>query len=452
MKSSRLVLALVFITGYALASPRLEDFAYHYTINTPGAGAIYQLPLPEAVYAKVVQPDLSDIAVFNANLETVPYAFRRAIQPEPVTPAAVTLPVFPISSTQPQLPRSLTLKLLSDFHGTVIELQQQNGNPPERVTDYLVDTSKLKHAIKTLEIDWQKGKESFITRVRVETSDDLSHWQELVSDAALAHLTYAGNILTRNTIEIPRKQGKYLKIHWPAGSDGTSIQSVRAQFFASDGAPTWQHNIYPGKRADSAQSPGFDYEIPAYLPIRQVRVNLEQTNSLLQGAIYSRSAENQPWRLQNRGLYYRLQFPATKLDSPAIRIPLTTDRFWRIEYDRDRSSLGADIPALEFGWQPDQLVFLARGEAPFTLAYGSARVKTRQAPVSRLLDNIKQAINTLPVVQASLGAHSQGNSDVLLPQPPPLPWRHWLLWASLIVAVLVLAHLAWRLHRQMKSD
>ncbi|HHJ15699.1 MAG TPA: DUF3999 domain-containing protein [Gammaproteobacteria bacterium] len=451
MKPSNLLLILALLTGQVLADPQLEDFAYRYTLKTPGAGAIYELPLPESVYAKVIQPDLSDIAVFNAAHETVPYALRRAIQPEPETPEPVDLPLFPLSAPRAQLPRSLTLKLLSDFQSTVIRLQQENTHRPDTVTGYLVDTSKLEHPIRTLEINWQQGEERLLTRVRVETSDDLSHWQELVSDAALAQLTYAGNTLTRNTIEIPRKQGKYLKIHWPAGKNGASIRSVRAQFFASDSTPVWQHNRYSGKQADTAQGSGFDYEIPAYLPIRQVRISLEQPNSLLQGTLYSRAAEDRPWHARHSGLYYHLQFPDMQLESPAADIPLTADRYWRIEYDRDRSSPGADIPVLEFGWQADQLVFLARGEAPFTLAYGSARVKTRQAPMSHLLDSVKQALDTLPVVQAGLGAHTQGNSAVLSPQPPPLPWRNWLLWASLVTAVLVLALLAWRLHRQMNT-
>ena len=452
MKPLNLFLTLVLLTGHVLAEPHLQDFAYSYTITTPGTGAMYQLPLPETVYAKVVQPDLSDIAVFNASLETVPYAFRRAIQPKPVTPAPVTLPLFPLSANQTRLPRELTLELLSDFHGTVIKLHNRNTGSPHHVTGYLVDTSKLQSAIKTLEIDWQQNEESFMTQVSIDTSDDLNNWRELVSSTTLARLSYAGNALTQNSIDLPRKQGKYLKIHWSAGNKGASIQSVRARFFAGTGTSVWRHTVYPGKRIDSKQGAGFNVEVPAYLPIQQVHVKLRQENSLLQGAIYSRSNEKKPWKLQHRGLYYQLQFPTAKLDSPTINIPLTTDRFWRIEYDQDRSSLGTDVPALEFGWQPDQLIFLARGKAPFTLAYGSARIKTRQAPVSQLLGTMQQSFDTLPIIQASLGTYMPGNSDRLLPQPPPLPWQSWLLWACLIIAVLVLALLAWRLYRQMNTD
>jgi len=68
----------------------------------------------------------------------------------------------------------------------------------------------------------------------------------------------------------------------------------------------------------------------------------------------------------------------------------------------------------------------------------------RQTSVNTTLDKV-------PVQTAQLGQAISGNSDKLLPAPPPLPWRTWLLWASLLTGVLVLGILAWRLQRQMRT-
>ena len=203
---------------------------------------------------------------------------------------------------------------------------------------------------------------------------------------------------------------------------------------------------------DNEEHTAFEYEVPAHLPIAAINLYLEQKNSLLRGVVYSRQNPEHNWRLRHRGLFYRLQFPETELINPAIPVTTTTDRYWRIEYHSERSSLGTAVPALQVGWKPHQLVFLARGEGPFTLTYGSARASTEQAPVNTLLDNLKQALETLPIQQARLGqAVSPGKLEVLSPEPPPLPWRTWSLWASLVIGVLVLASLAWRLHRQIGS-
>jgi len=256
----------------------------------------------------------------------------------------------------------------------------------------------------------------------------------------------------QNRIDLPAHQDKYLKISWPADHVGASITSVRAIFPEQSGDQARLWNRHSGKRVDNEEHTAFEYEVPAHLPIEALNLYLEQKNSLLQGLVYSRQNPEHNWRLRHRGLFYRLQFPQAELINPAIPVTATTDRYWRIEYHRERSSLGTAVPALQLGWKPHQLVFLARGEGPFTLAYGSARASTEQAPVNSLLDKLKQALETLPIAQARLGQTlSPGSIEVLSPEPPPLPWRTWSLWASLVIGVLVLASLAWRLHRQMGS-
>jgi len=445
-----LILALMNVSSAAQTDP--QDFAFGYRIETPASGAIYELTLPEAVYAKVIHADLGDIAVFNAAGETVPHAFRRSSQADPVTPEPVTLRIFPVHENQAKLSQQLSLKLKADFRSALIELESKPESGAEAIVAYILDVSELKQAPSRLAVNWDSTSDSFITRVSIASSNDLNHWQPRVDGAALASLHYAGNRLLQNRIDLPAHQDKYLKISWPAGRDGASITSMQAIFPEQSGDQPQLWNRYSGKRVASEEHTAFEYEVPAHLPSEAINLYLEQKNSLLQGVVYSRQNPEHNWRLRHRGLFYRLQFPETELINPAIPITTTTDRYWRIEYHSERSSLGTTVPALQLGWKPHQLVFLARGEGPFTLTYGSARASTEQAPVNSLLEKLKQALETLPIQQARLGqAVSPGSIEVLSPEPPPLPWRTWSLWASLVMGVLVLASLAWRLHRQMRS-
>jgi len=445
-----LVLTLMHVSAAARMGP--EDFAFGYRIETPASGAIYELALPEAVYAKVIHADLGDIAVFNTAGETVPHAFRRAIQADPVKPEPVKLRIFPVHEDEAGLNQQLSLKLKADFRTALIELESKPKTGSETIVAYILDVSELKQAPSQLAVSWDSTSDSFITRVSIASSNDLNHWQPRVDGAALASLHYAGNRLLQNRIDLPAHQDKYLKISWPAGRDGASITSMQAIFPEQSGDQARLWNRYSGKRVDNEEHTAFEYEVPAHLPIETINLYLEQKNSLLQGDVYSRQNPQHNWRLHHRGLFYRLEFPETELINPVIPVTTTSDRYWRVEYHSERSSLGTAVPALQLGWKPHQLVFLARGEGPFTLAYGSARVSTKQAPVNSLLDKLKQALETLPIEQARLGQTvSPGSMEVLSPEPPSMPWRTWSLWASLVIGVCVLASLAWRLHRQMGS-
>ena len=188
-----LVLTLMHVSAAARMGP--EDFAFGYRIETPASGAIYELALPEAVYANVIHADLGDIAVFNTAGETVPHAFRRAIQADPVKPEPVKLHIFPVHENEAGLSQQLSLKLKADFRTTLIELDSKPNTRSETIVAYILDVSELKQAPSQLAVSWDSTGDSFITRVSIASSNDLNHWQPRVDGAALASLHYAGNRL-----------------------------------------------------------------------------------------------------------------------------------------------------------------------------------------------------------------------------------------------------------------
>jgi len=116
------------------------------------------------------------------------------------------------------------------------------------------------------------------------------------------------------------------------------------------------------------------------------------------------------------------------------------------------SGLGGRAPRLEAGWIPEALRFVARGDAPFELVFGSATATAAETSLE-MLDPAAgarpqavqpQSTQAGPMVEA-------GGAARLLPPPPPLPWKQWMLWAVLVAGVLGLAVLAWRLTREIGS-
>jgi hypothetical protein len=151
-------------------------------------------------------------------------------------------------------------------------------------------------------------------------------------------------------------------------------------------------------------------------------------------------------------LLYDLQYGSNTLKNPDIHQPVNSHRFWRLTILNGEGKL-AGAPILRVGWIPEELLFVASGESPFILAYGSARVGPVVAPISQLLSarSIKQ--QDLLIKSAKLGSSIDlGDASRLEPPKPPVDWKRYLLWAILVFGVAALAYMAMRLYKQMEEQ
>ncbi|MFN0303355.1 MAG: DUF3999 family protein, partial [Burkholderiales bacterium] len=120
---------------------------------------------------------------------------------------------------------------------------------------------------------------------------------------------------------------------------------------------------------------------------------------------------------------------------------------------------GPGVPGFALEWQPHRLVFVARGESPFQLSFGSVNAKSAMLPLDGVLP---AAVVTQPGTAESVPATAVA---VAMAEPgsvramagdsvrtPPFPYRTWALWVSILAAVAMLAWMAWRLTRQLKAS
>lgn len=112
-------------------------------------------------------------------------------------------------------------------------------------------------------------------------------------------------------------------------------------------------------------------------------------------------------------------------------------------------------PLLRLSWMPATLVFLANGNAPYTLAFGNAKVATARADVAQVAPGFSDA-ELFALEKATAGPLRQG--AVVPPAEAPAEAdqaaqsRLYALWGVLLFGVGVLAFIAWRLIRQMRSE
>ena len=118
---------------------------------------------------------------------------------------------------------------------------------------------------------------------------------------------------------------------------------------------------------------------------------------------------------------------------------------------RSRRGLGVEAPALRFAVRATQLVFLARGEPPFTLALGNASVKAASLPLTTLIpDYSAERFKTLG--QAKVAGEVVVKTAAVAAAPKATAdWKKLGLWAVLLLGVAALGGMAYSLLRKPQA-
>lgn len=454
MRPASLLLALLW-GGVATAAPlQMQDFAYGIPLQVDGDGAIYSLAVPEQVYRHTLNRDLGDLRVFNGNGEVVPHLLQREPLEQPLAARRIEAKLYPLP-TQENHPDNEELHIAIDREGTLIDFYA--GNLPLAGAGageyYLLDASAADSVVERLYLEWDEVAEPLLAQVSVAGSDDLNHWQPLLEKYTVATLFHDGLRLQQDILELPADRHKYYRIHWPPGSKGISLRRVEL-------ALRPQHAALPGERqvvapqGEPSRDGHYDFRLDGHFPISGVQLLMPQRNSVVRATLYSRPDENAPWQQRYQGLFYDLEQQGQRLRSEPVSLAPLSHPLWRLEVQQSGGGLGSGIPQLELEWHPQRLFFVARGEMPFTLAFGRQQTSGDAAPLDPLLRQINDEETQARLIKsASAGAWFElGGTARLRPIPPPLPWQKWLLWAVLLGGVVLLALMARSLYRQMSRD
>jgi hypothetical protein len=447
------LVVLVAVLAAAPAKPPVpSDFAYGMTLDAKGESAFYQVPLPPQVYQGMTRADQGDLLVFNSLGEVVPFALRQPV-PLRAAPVTVALPMFPLWGTPPHDLDGLSFTVRRDNAGAIVSVNTHDRAGPERrVMAYLVDASALERALKAVALEWERSDSQFVARITVEASDELERWDILVKEAIVASLRYGEHSLKRSEVPLPVTQAKYLRLSIN-DEELVSITGVKGTLADEVAEPPRQ---WVSISATTQENEPHDYyfDSQGHRPVDRVRVKLPQKNTLVKAALASRDREGSPWQPRGQALIYDLRIAGVDLMHPDITVQPTSERYWRLHVESVGGGLGQGSPVLELGWSPQQLVFVARGSGPFLLAYGSTRIDARAYRADSLLSQFEEQRQGGTLVKAIQPGPPRvlGGKAMLEPPAPPLPWKQWVLWLSLVIGVVLLAWMATRLYKQLSTE
>jgi hypothetical protein len=328
---------------------------------------------------------------------------------------------------------------------------------------YLIDVSAQERALRAIDLDWKAG-DGFAGKLRVDASDDLSNWHALVSDAPLMNLEVGGQRLQQKRVELPQRKAKYLRLAWVHDAAKTAYPEITtangelAEKFIEAPREWMPVKVQRGTKAGTKEGEYLS-DFKGFFPADRFRIGLPESNTIVSFEMLVRDKPEQPWRSITRGVAYRLNQAGNEVLSPDIQTGAIAERWLMIRVDRRGGGMGNQLPSLSAGWVPHQLVFAARGKAPFTLAYGNNGAKSGALPIESLIPGYREdagatvrAAKTSGNVTVNVqAAAAQGQKElggaVRLEQQ--IDWKRWTLWGVLALGVLVLGVMAWRLMKQL---
>jgi len=465
--ADRLGKNILFTTGVLLSMaafaqsppPKPDAFAYHTGIElAANGGPFYQVVLPVPVYQGVQRQDLGDLRVFNAQGDVVPYTLIRAQSTSISQEKSVPVPLFPLTQTiaVQSADGAEALDVQRKPDGTLIAVPK-NAKPSKEIAlaqGAILDLSQIKETVRALHLETGTSAVP-VHAFAIETSDDLQQWRSLVSNAQLVHLQQSGQVIEKDTFEWDGAAGKYLRIVWREPTQAppligasvvttqTSNNGPRMLWTAPIAATVSEANIY-------------DFPIPAHLPLEQLRIGLPQINTLapLQVQRYlapSPQRQHGAWQTIRSTVAYRLQSAQGDITSPDIELNAESVDRLRLAVDASGGGIGSTAPTLQVGFVPHILVFLARGQGPYTLAWGSKTIIDGSLPAATLLPNYSND-NLLNASQATLQAiAAMPEASLPVSEKAQEKTSKGLLWAVLVAGLLVLIGMVFTLLKQMRQ-
>ncbi|HEX5036349.1 MAG TPA: DUF3999 family protein [bacterium] len=454
------VFALVSASAMADGALKPNDFAYGVVLDTDGQSSVYEAPLPKDVYKDLLRNDRGDLRVFNAEGNVVPHVLAAGGATEEEMTAQQGLSVFPVREGVNQSPDALSVMIRQGGTDSEVNLKTQgDGEQKKKIVAYLLPASEVSGEMRSLTVNWSGMDETFLLPVTLEASDDLKTWRMIDGDGLIAQLSpkEGGGMTLKNRLDFSPTKAAYLRLKLEDAeriAPNLSLDSASVSYVTGKKAAEREWTTVKGF-SNSPKVTSFDLGAP--LPVDRLEIVLPEGNRAINAEISSNNRPEDAKTWQFSGLIYRLKQSGREVSTgvltPSSAYERTPQRYWYLEAKDDSAGFGDAAPQMRAGWVPEKVVFVAEGNGPYTLAYGSATARKARFDENALLKLQEGA--GFPRGAAIAGkAESLGGPGRLTAPPPPPPsmkevWGKRAALAGMVLATALLGWMAYRVSRQM---
>jgi hypothetical protein len=384
-------------------APRVSEFAWLGTVAGVESGSLVRIALPADALTRLQSRAGHDVRVLNAAGEVIPYAVTGGDGPVRQRHAVQTR-AFSFTST---------------------------------ATQAIADLRTEVQLLAALDIKgvWHRNT---LVSLQVAVSDNLQDWTPVPVKGPVYR--FEGAEPPVNTVlelqEPLSVEGRYLRVTWP-GHTGVKLASLTGRVAGLRPPVPAVRAELGGGVADGAS--GLVWSFAFATPLSAVHLHMLQGDDPVPLRISARADPAQPWKLLASTVVYRQDLPGGQGSNPPQALPDAQIAQLRIE-----AGNGVPLPAgglrLAAELSPMQVLFLATGKGPYTVAAGRAGTAQAAVELESLIPGpamVPDIVPLRPVKQ--LRAVLPGAPQLWAASLMPAHWkvRGPVLWALFLVALAV---------------
>ena len=442
---------LCLLLPLAAGAVTTADYAYRYALVTPGRSAAWRVELTPAVYA-ASRPGahLRDLVVVNAQGQEVPFAPLSEAPPRPQSfRLQATLLPLPASSAS----NGTGVRVQRNSNGDIVIEQPSTPAASGRPSQWLLDAHR-RVELDRIEIDPIALPADSRFHLSAQSSDDLQSWVERGQGADIVSVRRGVEAVEQHTITLSGgAPARYYRLSLRADdvAPWDSAQTPRVELRGSYTDPLagriaarhWLTLTATPASTASGGGVNYDYALPAVLPVEAARIDLAGDNTVARFRLLDRDGGSE----RQLAMITAVRLGANEGEDPSTAFATVRVQHLRLHTDTPLSQ----PPSLRVAWRPDVFVFLAEGDAPYSLLAGSYAARRGDYPVEAALERLRPAGADWQPPLAMLGAVSDAaGASALMAPKTPYDWTRSLLWLVLIGGALLVAGMAWSLLRQAR--
>jgi hypothetical protein len=424
------------------------DYRHDTTLITSGNHSHYQFYLPEAFYLSGGEAWGGDIRIVNANGETVAFSVLSPFDGVQQQAQWQSVNWFPLPHASAATQHTkITIASDGQLHWT-------NASQPalNQIDQIVIDRLQVTNYASQVLIN-AAGNIPFVSQVTIEGSDDLSQWHNIAPTQTLAFLQHQQHTIARHIVDVNANTFRYWKLRRLSGDPLPALQSILVQHQQSITEPWPQRTRQVcGERVRLKNGQlAIEFDLGARFTARQFFVQLPEENLVLPTQLWVNERDRQHFHWQRDVLLYRFG-GNTPYDSGYVHHAAASSQYWRLVLQQPQLSWPTGHLRMRFSYEPELIVFAARGPGPYHLRWGFEQ----KVPGDITIDDLVPGFVANRIPQFALA----DVTPITVHVDPPTTENvvesrdhsRLILWAVLVLGVIALFVMVWRLRREFNYD